>query len=496
MPAAASTGKVFYGAGNLQEFTVTNGSAPAITIDSLTEEEHIFRVVTMNADGDVSDPRGIKVKVYGDNYENTLKPRKWRDQITHTPNSIELVFDPGLATETEVRVVYTKTSGAKDSVIITNAQQSAELDDIDVAEPYYYYSVFKPEPGAIDEFYSESVDGKDALMQDFKKENWTIAGVSDEETGKGAELVIDNDISTAWHSQVSGAQPGFPHWITVDMESRKQIAGFYYVNFQGNGTSARDVRFEVSDDNSNWTVVLETEVKDNFLRQQLPLAQPVAARYFKVTVLNSWHEGAAATQFAEIDTYNIQNQSGDNGRDSYTNPTPVALVNATKPFQGDGSNPFPALGEFRMQKLAGWTHSPSAVVSYDNSSASFSLFCAPVWGLAAVVNGKVSQTVSLQPGLYSLAIEVGGTDGPVEIYSIVADNASLPDYSAVPSSDATLKYLNLAEHQNQTIQMMFAVTAPTDITLGFIYNSYDQYGATGLPWTSFGINGLALSKLE
>lgn len=497
VPAGAKSGKVFYGTGNFEEFDITDADGTqTVVVDELPEEEQILRVVTMDADGHVSDPRGIKLKVYGDNYENALKARKWADQINHTPSSIELMFEAAEANETGVRVVYTKTSGAKDSVTISNTEQSAKLDDINTEEPYYYYSVFKPEADAIDEFYSEIVDGKDALMLDFKKENWTIAGVSDEEAGKGAELIIDNDIQTAWHSQVTGAQPGFPHWITVDMGDRKQIGGFYYVNFQGNGRSARDVRFEVSDDNANWTIVLETEVQDNFLRQQLPLSEPVAARYFKVTVLSTWHEGALSTQFAEIDAYNIQKQSGENGTDAYTDPVGVALVNATKPFQGDGSNPFPALGDYRMQKLTGWTHSPSAVVSYDNSTASFSLFCAPVWGLAPVVNGKVYQTVSLQPGLYSLAIDVGRADGPVEIYGIVANDAPLPDYTAVASSDATLKYVNLAERQQATVQMMFAVTEPADITFGFVYNTYDQYGATGLPWTSFGINGLTLSKLQ
>ncbi len=496
VPAAARTGKVFYGSGNFEEFTVSDGSAAQhVVIEDLPEQEHIFRVVTINADGLVSDPRGIKVKVYGENYENTLKPRKWTDQITHSPTSIELLFDAAEASETGVRVVFTKTSGAKDSVLISNTQQSAELNDINTEEPYYYYSVFKPQADAIDEFYSVNVDGKEALMMDFKKESWTIAGFSDEEAGKSAELIIDNDIHTAWHSQVSGAQPGFPHWITVDMGSPKLIAGFYYVNFQGNGRSTKDIRFEVSDDNSNWTLVLETEVKDNFLRQQLPLAQPVAAQYFRVTAVNSWHEGASTTQFAEIDAYNIQNQSGANGRDEYTNTSQVALANATKPFQGDGSNPFPALGDYRMQKLTGWTHSPSAVVSYDNSTASFSLFCAPVWGLAPVVNGKVYQTVSLQPGLYSLKMDVGATDGPVDIYGVVANDATLPDYTAVTSSATTVKYVNLAEHQREIAEMMFAVTEASEVTIGVVYNTYDQYGATGLPWTSFGMNGFELAKL-
>jgi pectin methylesterase-like acyl-CoA thioesterase len=165
------------------------------------------------------------------------------------------------------------------------------------------------------------------------------------------------------------------------------------------------------------------------------------------------------------------------------------------PFQGDGSNPFPALGDYRMQKLAGWTHNANAVVSYDKNGDAFSLFTAAVWGLSAVTNGKVYQTVSLQPGQYLLKIQVGGADGPVDIYGVVAKNG-LPDYTEVASSTGTMKYLDLLSNQNKTVEIVFAVTDATPVDIGVVYNIRDQYGATGTPWSSFNLKGFELFKVE
>src|SRR3546814_19464602 len=85
----------------------------------------------MNADGVVSDPKAVKVMVYGDNYENALKPRKWKDQIMLSPGSVELVFDPAFSNETILRVVYVTTSGAKDSVDIPANKNTVILENID-----------------------------------------------------------------------------------------------------------------------------------------------------------------------------------------------------------------------------------------------------------------------------------------------------------------------------------------------------------------------------
>ncbi|RYY54520.1 MAG: DUF5013 domain-containing protein [Chitinophagaceae bacterium] len=495
VPADATNGKVFYGTGNFVEFDVTDASAmQEVMVDGLAEDEQAIRVVTINADGASSTPRGVMVHVYGDKYQAGLKPRKWLDQVNKDPGSIELAFENALAGEDGVRVVYTTTTGAKDSAWMEASQNIVAISNINTDEPYYYYSVFLPEAEAIDEFWSAPVDLKTAVMLDFKKEAWVIAGTSGEQAGMEAAKLIDNNVNSAWQSQGGGS---YPHWVTIDLGTSKLIDGFYYVNYQGPGKSAKSVKFELSDDNNAWTTALETQVQDSYLRQRLAVGQTVSGRYLRVSVVDAYDGSATSTaQIAEIDAFNTQNASGNNGKDAYSSSTAVALVNAKAPFVGDGSNPFPALGAFRMQKMQGWTHNSAAVVSFDDAGKSFSLFTANVWGLSTVTNGKVYQTVNLQPGIYSLKIKVAHADGPCDALGVVAAPGTMPDYTVLKTSADTWRYYDLVANQNKTVELVFAVAQASAVNVGIVYNIRDQYAATGTPWSSFNLNGMELAKIE
>ncbi|RYY61481.1 MAG: DUF5013 domain-containing protein [Chitinophagaceae bacterium] len=495
VPGDAATGKVFYGSGDFQEFTVTDaGSAQVIMMEELPEDEQILRVVTYNADGAVSEPRGVKVTVFGSKYESGLKPRKWADQVTNDVNSVDLVFEAAQPGEEGAWILYTNTSGAKDSAWLASAATVIQVNNINTDEPYTLYSVYKPDAEAIDVFMSGVLDLKNAVMLDFKKENWTIAGFSDENAGGAASNIIDNAMSTAWQSQAAAV---FPHWVTIDLGNPKFIDGFDYVPFQGNGKSPKNLKFELSEDNSTWTTALETQVQDSYLKQRLSIGSTKTGRYVRVTVVDSWETGVTSTQVAELDIYNIQNLSGDNGFTEFpASGTAVALVNAKPPFKGDGSDPFPALGALRMQKMQGWTHSANATVSYDDAGKAFSLFTANVWGLPEVNNGKVYQTVNLQPGYYRLKIMVLHADGPCDVYGVVTASGAVPDYSGVPASPSTYKYIDLDANQNKTVETIFSVTEAGPVNIGVVYNVRDQYSTNGTPWSSFNLNGMELAKIK
>ena len=489
VPAIAVKGKVFYGNGNFKEFTITDPSVlQKVIVDSLNEEEQKLRVVTISGDGTVSNPRAITVNVYGQAYESSLKPRKWADQITHSANSLEFHFEDAVEGETGVNIIYTNTGGSPDSVTMNRSSNVITIDNIDTTQPYYYYSVHKPEPGTIDNFFSSTVDLKTALMLNFKKSNWSITSSSGEDSGFPASNVIDNDQASSWHSMAGVA---FPHWIIIDMESPKFIDGFNYINFPGQGSDAKNLKFEISLDNVNWTNVLQTEVSESYLKQQLPLSKTVVGRYIKVTVMGTVDPAATYAEMGEIDAYNLQNVSADNG---YKLGSPLALQNANPQFVGDGSNPFPALGEYRMQKIKDWTHSPNATVTYDDLGKTFSLFVAPVWGLSEVHNGKVFQSVQLEPGNYLLKISAGGGTGPAEVYGVVSTGNDLPDFAVIPASSATLDYSTL--ERNKNYELLISITEPTTVNIGLVYNLKSQYSSTGIPWSSFDINGFTLSSLE
>lgn len=365
------------------------------------------------------------------------------------------------------------------------------LENIDTEEAYFYYSVYKPEPASIDNYFSASLDVKTAVMMDFQKDKWVIEEVSGEDTENVAMNLIDDDKNTSWRTQASGV---FPHWFSVDMGTSKVIDGFYYVKMpQDVNDGPKGLKIEVSQDNIAWTTVLETEVTASYLRQQLALQESVTARYFKVTVTSSIDPGASQVGFAEIDAFNTLNQSGVNG---YVPAESVELVNAKAPFTGDGSNLLPPVGAGRMQQVVGWTHNENANISFDITTQVMNPFSAAVWGAPAVNNGKIHQVVTLQPGHYLLKIESGGADGPVEIYGVAAVGEILPDYTAVPTSTETIQYANLLDHQNSTVELLLDITEETPVSIGIVFNLYDRYGSTGIPWTHFTVRGFDLQKVE
>ncbi len=489
VPADAKWGKVFYGTGNFKEFTITDPlSLQNVIVEGLPEGEQRLRVVTINPEGAVSDPKGVMVNVYGDNYEKSLKPRKWVDQESRSATSLRLLFENAAAGETGVRVVFSNTEGNRDSVFMNNTQNMIEINNIDTTKAYYYYSVYKPDAESIDDFFSSKPDLKEILMMNFKKDRWVIDASSGEDPANGAANIIDNNSNSVWRSL-----NGESHWVTIDMNSSKIIEGFYYIKTPENNNGPNRLKFETSNDKTDWTTVLETEVAQSYLRQQLALPRAVTARYLRVTVISTSNPAATQTEIAEIDIYNTLNVSGENG---YTQTTPIELVNAKEPYSGDGSNLLPAVGANRMQKVAGWIHSPNAYISCDNAFKVFQPFSAAVWGVPPVTNGKIYQEITLQPAHYVLKFQSGGADGPVDIYGVAASGETLPDYAMVPSSPHTLAYVNLFDNQNSTVERLMIIDREIPVKIGIVFNLYDRYGSTGIAWTHFTLKKIELLKVE
>jgi len=489
-PVDATYGRVFYGKGNFYDFSIDRSEPnQSVMVEGLSEQEQIIRVVTYNADSITSDPKGVKTKIFGERYQGSLSNRTLISQSTLSPTSIDMMFGNAKEDEVEVRVIYKNSSGQNDSTIVPPGQDIITIEDIDLSETYYYYTVYSPAPEAIDYFYTSHLDAKIAAMQNFEKEKWIIDDFSDENPGSDgvwglSTNIIDNDAKTSWHSMKGET----PHFITVDMQSDKLMNGFYFVQTQDLNVMylARKFKFETSIDNQNWTVAKEGEFANDRFRQSFEFAEQVAARYFRITILDSYEDDGYA-HIAEIDLFNDENISGENG------PREIPLVNASKPFRGDGSDLFPAVGAGRMQKVDGWTHNENAYISYDNGI--FSLWSAAVWGISDVSNGKIYQTLELQPGNYTLNIDAGHTTNDLcaDVYGLVAVGDNLPDFPNVTISPAVLGYSDLVAHKESINAISFTLETSTMISLGVVYNTHSIYESLGIPWSDFIINGFSLA---
>lgn len=76
----------------------------------------------------------------------------------------------------------------------------------------------------------------DAAGQPLSAEGWTIAYVDSEEREAAdgtAENAIDGQTANFWHTRWSGAQPGFPHRLILDLGRSATVGGLRYTPRQG-----------------------------------------------------------------------------------------------------------------------------------------------------------------------------------------------------------------------------------------------------------------------
>jgi hypothetical protein len=166
------------------------------------------------------------------------------------------------------------------------------------------------------------------------------------------------------------------------------------------------------------------------------------------------------------------------------------LTNVTKPFTYEQNN-VPGDGT-RFNQLTGWTHNFDYIVSYDNVGGQNMVMFANPAGIPNVINGKVYQTVTLDPGNYTLEFHCVGYDGGtgVEAYGVVTTQATLPDYGDVLTDANVLGKGVLSNAPPVTVRVSFTLTAQTAVTLGWVYNTSD----TGHGWSSLAMSGIELYR--
>lgn len=114
---------------------------------------------------------------------------------------------------------------------------------------------------------------------------WAVIDFSSEQASEGkAVCAIDNQLSTYWHTQYSPNQPGYPHYITVDMKQEQTINAIAVARRQGNNNIASRFLLEVSTDNNNWVSAGKFSVDSSIDGLQfVKLESAVTGRYFRLT---------------------------------------------------------------------------------------------------------------------------------------------------------------------------------------------------------------------
>ncbi|RZK58117.1 MAG: discoidin domain-containing protein [Pedobacter sp.] len=143
---------------------------------------------------------------------------------------------------------------------------------------------------------------------ELSKIGWTIKSFSSEEaTGEPApngkaNVLIDNDINTYWHSKWQNGASNYPHQIIIDLGANKTAEGVSLVQRSGLNRSIKDFEILISDDNITFTPLLNTALLNENGRQNFNFASTKVFRYLKFIAKNGF-DGTQFAALAEIGLY-------------------------------------------------------------------------------------------------------------------------------------------------------------------------------------------------
>lgn len=132
------------------------------------------------------------------------------------------------------------------------------------------------------------------LLKKADMQDWSVVDYSShQESGEGASggnaiHAIDDNLATFWHTEYSPTQPGYPHFITVDMNKDVVVKAVAVARRNNNNNIASKMRLEISENGENWVNAGEFSPNSNINGlQTFELETPTKGRYFRLTGLAS-----------------------------------------------------------------------------------------------------------------------------------------------------------------------------------------------------------------
>lgn len=228
-----------------------------LVIPNLIEKSYIFDIYTRNSAGNRSIKVSIAGTAYGNFYRSNLAPRTVNgfDSDGKLLKAMWLTAD-GLEKGTQIRYT-TETSGIK-TIFLSPDSSQIVFPDRKLDTPISFLSVYVPEKSAIDTFQTKWTTIPVTGEYKVSKTGWKITGFSSQEPKETppsglATAAIDDNLNTYWHTQWSGAKPGYPHWFIVDMGKDIPIASIEVFRRQGNSTGQTKHQFLYSPNGIDWT---------------------------------------------------------------------------------------------------------------------------------------------------------------------------------------------------------------------------------------------------
>lgn len=220
-----------------------------VILNNMEEKSYTFNVVMVDNYGHKSLTVTDFGSSYGAAYQATLNNRRIKELMFMDSQGIIEWYSPmdGLV-RNEIR--YTKTDGTLAEVWMAADKYSVTLPSPEPGSSILYRSLYIPEEQAVDTFATDWVQTELSFSREYKydRSSWKVLAVSDETAsdGGGMNALIDNDLSTYWHSAYKNGNAPLPHWAVIDMQAPKDISRLEIYRRAGN-TNAKTVEIYVSD---------------------------------------------------------------------------------------------------------------------------------------------------------------------------------------------------------------------------------------------------------
>lgn len=245
---------------NSKEFDISDNTKEIeLVLDHLEERDYSFSIRTCDAEGNKSIPVEVNTRAYGDTYKSSLYNRSIGLAYINDENNLVVEWNEADVTSGIIKseFTYINTSGKS----VTKTIKAEEKDPFIIKDykpdtKYSHQSFFLPDTTCIDTF--TGIVEEDLPLTIIDRSNWTAEASSYEDDaqlaagGGPADLVLDGNKYTFWHTAHDPVQVGPPHWIALDMKrpvliKRLMLQG----RNDGNGQDLMFDHFKVQVRNSN-----------------------------------------------------------------------------------------------------------------------------------------------------------------------------------------------------------------------------------------------------
>ncbi|RNL51304.1 discoidin domain-containing protein [Pedobacter jejuensis] len=131
------------------------------------------------------------------------------------------------------------------------------------------------------------------------RSKWTVTASSEQLTGDNTGLataILDGNVNTIWHSNYTGGQTPYPHWLLIDMKKQNVITQVNLTARQNNVKGFTKFKLEGSTDGTTFTSFGEFTFNPALITEQSFAITPARnVRFIKLTASDK-----AATQTGSI----------------------------------------------------------------------------------------------------------------------------------------------------------------------------------------------------